>query len=116
MRHLIALLALTAPALAQEPLAPKYLEETATAGLSTAYLGDWQYMVGGGAAVFDCDGDGAQDLFPVSYTHLDVYKRQFLHRTTRTRTTASSSLARTDSNCLTRRRPRLRRSWTVRLT
>ena len=63
MRSLIALLVLTAPALAQEPLAPKYLEETATAGLSTSYLGDWQYMVGGGAAVFDCDGDGAQDLF-----------------------------------------------------
>ncbi len=61
---LIALLCL-APlaAFAQDPVVPLYIEETANAGLTTPYLGDWQYMVGGGAAVFDCDADGRLDVF-----------------------------------------------------
>lgn len=63
MRGAILLVALAGPAAAETPLVPRFAEETATAGLTTAYMGDWQYMVGGGAAVFDCDGDGAQDLF-----------------------------------------------------
>lgn len=44
------------------PLAPSFVEETATSGISSVYKGEWQYMVGGGAAAFDCDGDGFQDL------------------------------------------------------
>ena len=43
--------------LAQDPVVPLFAEDTATANLATPYLGDWQYMVGGGAAVFDCDAD-----------------------------------------------------------
>jgi hypothetical protein len=35
---------------------PTFVEETATSGITTAYTGDWQYMVGGGAAVFDRSG------------------------------------------------------------
>lgn len=50
-------------ALAQDPAVPIYTEQTAMAGLVTPYLGDWQYMVGGGAAVFDCDADGRLDVF-----------------------------------------------------
>jgi hypothetical protein len=44
---LCALLLLPAPALAQ---APRYAEETQSAGLDGTYAGDWLYMVGGGAA------------------------------------------------------------------
>lgn len=50
-------------ALAQDPAVPIYTEQTAMAGLATPYLGDWQYMVGGGAAVFDCDADRRLDVF-----------------------------------------------------
>lgn len=44
------------------PIAPSFTEETATSGISSVYKGEWQYMVGGGAASFDCDGDGFPDL------------------------------------------------------
>jgi hypothetical protein len=44
-------------------LVPKFVEETATAGIDGVYAGDWQYMVGGGAASFDCDDDGFPDLY-----------------------------------------------------
>ena len=48
---------------AQDPVVPLFAEDTATANLATPYLGDWQYMVGGGAAVFDCDADDRLDVF-----------------------------------------------------
>lgn len=41
---------------------PAFTEETATAGVHSVYNGDWQYMVGGGVATFDCNGDGFPDL------------------------------------------------------
>jgi hypothetical protein len=43
--------------------APRFVEETTTAGLSHIYDGDWEFFVGGGVAVFDCNGDGRPDLF-----------------------------------------------------
>jgi enediyne biosynthesis protein E4 len=49
---LFAALAST-PAFA-EPVVPTFTDETATSGLSTVYDGDWEYMVGGGVATFDC--------------------------------------------------------------
>ena len=58
---LVAFVALMAPAgarAADDPLPPHFTEETATAGVNAVYSGDWQYMVGGGAAAFDCMGDG----------------------------------------------------------
>lgn len=51
-------------ALAQEPpLVPDFVEETGEAGIDTAYEGDWEFMVGGGVATFDCDADGMPDMF-----------------------------------------------------
>jgi hypothetical protein len=41
-----------------DPLPPHFTEETATAGVDAVYAGEWQYMVGGGAAAFDCAHDG----------------------------------------------------------
>ena len=43
--------------------APHYVEEAIAAGLDHAYDGEFFYFVGGGVAVFDCDGDGRQDLY-----------------------------------------------------
>lgn len=63
MRKALALALLATPAWGQEPVLPTFIEETSGSGLTTAYTGDWQYMVGGGAAVFDCDGDQRLDVF-----------------------------------------------------
>ena len=42
---------------------PTFVEETKTSGVHSIYAGEWQYMVGGGAATFDCNGDGFPDMF-----------------------------------------------------
>jgi hypothetical protein len=60
---LAAILALALPARAQGPAIPAFVEETGTAGIASVYAGDWEYMVGGGAATFDCSDDGFPDLF-----------------------------------------------------
>ncbi|MGH2358133.1 MAG: CRTAC1 family protein [Candidatus Limnocylindria bacterium] len=53
-----------APATPTEALpAPRFLEEAAAAGVDHRYDGEFTYFVGGGVAVFDCDGDGRQDLY-----------------------------------------------------
>jgi hypothetical protein len=52
------------PAYAGEsaPRIPSFVEETASSGINSSYNGEWEFMVGGGAAVFDCNGDGFEDL------------------------------------------------------
>ncbi len=44
------------------PAVPKFAEEGAAAGITAMYAGDWEYMVGGGVASFDCSQDGKPDL------------------------------------------------------
>ena len=52
-----------APAVAADAVAiPTFVEETASAGIDSAYAGEWQYMVGGGVATFDCNDDGFDDM------------------------------------------------------
>lgn len=41
---------------------PSFADETASAGITSVYAGDWQYMVGGGVATFDCNKDGFSDM------------------------------------------------------
>lgn len=57
----ILLVLASSPALAVEP--PRFVEESEAAGLRHVYDGGWEYFVGGGVAVFDCNDDGRQDLF-----------------------------------------------------
>lgn len=59
----LALALLASPALADDPVAPAFVEEAAAAGITHAFTGEWEYTVGGGAAVFDCNADGFEDLF-----------------------------------------------------
>ena len=45
------------------PLAPRFVDVAAAAGVEHAYTGDWEHYVGGGVAAFDCDLDDDPDLF-----------------------------------------------------
>lgn len=65
MRNFIlASLLLSSAAVAAEPTPtiPTFAEETKTAGINSTYKGEWVYMVGGGVATFDCNGDGFADM------------------------------------------------------
>ena len=42
---------------------PRFVDETATAGIDLTYGGDDTFDVGGGLAVFDCDGDGLPEVY-----------------------------------------------------
>lgn len=57
----LILMVACSPATAVRP--PRFVEEGAAAGLSHVYDGDWEFFVGGGVAVFDCNADGRPDLF-----------------------------------------------------
>jgi enediyne biosynthesis protein E4 len=45
-----------------------FLEETASSGLASVYAGDWEQIVGGGVATFDCDDDGFPDVLTAGGT------------------------------------------------
>jgi len=62
MKRSLALL-LAGPALADDPVIPRFVEETESSGLAQQYTGEWEFIVGGGAAVFDCSGDGLPEVF-----------------------------------------------------
>ena len=54
------------PALAADvaaPAIPRFVEETETAGLQSRFEGEDEFMVGGGVATFDCDGDGLPEVY-----------------------------------------------------
>ena len=44
------------------PQVPTFTEEGISAGITSVYAGDWEYMVGGGVTTFDCSGDGRADM------------------------------------------------------
>lgn len=43
--------------------APRFVDESTTAGITHTYTGGFEFAVGGGVAVFDCDADGKPDLY-----------------------------------------------------
>jgi hypothetical protein len=51
----------TTPSAALPP--PRFVEVAADAGIDHAYDGEFQFVVGGGVAAFDCDDDARIDLF-----------------------------------------------------
>ena len=56
---------------------PTYVEESASAGIAHTYDGDFNFFVGGGVAVFDCDDDGGLDLYLAGGTNpAALYRNQ----------------------------------------
>jgi hypothetical protein len=51
------------------PVTPRFVEETASAGVATSYDGPFAYFTGGGLAVMDCDDDGRPDLYVAGGVH-----------------------------------------------
>ena len=45
------------------PTLARFTEETDAAGLQSRFEGEVEYLVGGGVAAFDCDGDGLPELY-----------------------------------------------------
>lgn len=45
------------------PAIPKFIEETDSAGLQSRFEGEDEFLVGGGVATFDCDGDGLPEVY-----------------------------------------------------
>src|SRR6267378_2656597 len=43
--------------------APRFVDETAAAGVDHIYGGGFEFAVGGGVAVLDCNGDGKPELY-----------------------------------------------------
>ena len=63
MRAICGMLFLfSTPAFADTTI-PQFKNETNTSGIHSIYKGEWQYIVGGGVAAFDCDGSGKPALF-----------------------------------------------------
>ncbi len=60
MIRLLLLALLTSPAAAQT--VPQFLDATASSGLTHTFAGEWEYMVGGGVATFDCNGDALPEM------------------------------------------------------
>jgi enediyne biosynthesis protein E4 len=59
---------------------PRFVEETDSAGLQSRFEGESEFLVGGGVATFDCDGDG----LPEVYVTAGVNKAKFYrNRSTR---------------------------------
>ena len=60
---------------ADAPLTPKFVEETASSGFANLFNGEWEYMVGGGVAAFDCNGDYLPELVTAGGENKAVFFR-----------------------------------------
>jgi enediyne biosynthesis protein E4 len=70
---------------------PSFVEETASSGISSSYDGEWEFMVGGGAAAFDCNDDGFADLLLAGGTSPAKFYRNASTRGGALRFTAETS-------------------------
>ena len=45
------------------PAVPRFVEETDASGFQSRFEGESEFLVGGGVATFDCDGDGLPEVY-----------------------------------------------------
>lgn len=63
MRRLaLAALLVSAGTAAPAQDVPKFADETASSGLTATFAGEWEFIVGGGVATFDCNGDALPEM------------------------------------------------------
>ncbi len=60
---LASLVAGGASAQVAQPVVPRFVNETESSGLQSRFEGEGEFMVGGGVASFDCDGDGLPEVY-----------------------------------------------------
>lgn len=60
MRTALILSLLASPATAQT--IPLFADETTSSGLTHSFTGEWEQIVGGGVATFDCNGDARPEM------------------------------------------------------
>ena len=48
---------------APPPAVPRFIEETDASGFQSRFEGEGEFLVGGGVATFDCDGDGLPEVY-----------------------------------------------------
>jgi enediyne biosynthesis protein E4 len=59
----LGLQAIAIAADAPAPAVPRFIEETDASGLQSRFEGEGEFLVGGGVATFDCDGDGMPEVY-----------------------------------------------------
>jgi hypothetical protein len=60
---LVALASTAASGQDATPAVPRFVDETEAAGLQSRFEGAEEFIVGGGVAAFDCDGDGLPEVY-----------------------------------------------------
>jgi len=60
IRTTLLLMTLATPLAAQE--VPNYADETSSSDLTATFAGEWEFIVGGGVASFDCNGDALPEI------------------------------------------------------
>lgn len=65
MKHVVFLALAVTPAMAE----PRFEDRADGLPVSHDYVGGWEHFVGGGAAVFDCNGDSLPDMFVAGGTN-----------------------------------------------
>ena len=63
LRFLVFLMVALAGFAAAAEGGPRFVNRAPDLGIAHVYDGEWEHFVGGGLAVFDCDGDGLAELY-----------------------------------------------------
>ena len=71
-----SLFLISTAAQATEPVIPYFTEETVSSGITHIYKGEWEFMVGGGVATFDCNADGLADMVLAGGTNKAKFYRK----------------------------------------
>ncbi len=66
---------------APTPTTPRFVEETDASGFQSRFEGEGEFLVGGGVATFDCDGDGLPEVYVTAGVNRSKFYRNKSTRT-----------------------------------